>query len=40
MGRHEQEASGSEQGPVTSSCVLSNEPSGSIKGRDFLDLAA
>jgi hypothetical protein len=31
------DSSGSEWGPVAGSCEHGNEPSGSIKGREFLD---
>jgi hypothetical protein len=31
------DSSGSRQGPVTSCCEYGNEPSGSIKGGEFLD---
>jgi hypothetical protein len=31
------EAYGSEQGLATASCEHGNEPSGSMKGREFLD---
>jgi hypothetical protein len=37
VGRCELDVSGSGQGPVTSYCEHDNEPSGSIKGREFLD---
>jgi hypothetical protein len=30
-------ASGSGEGPVTGSCEPGNEPSGSLKGEEFLD---
>jgi hypothetical protein len=31
------DASGSRQGPVAGSCEHGSEPSGSIKGKEFLD---
>jgi hypothetical protein len=31
------DSSGSEQGPVAGSCEYGNEPSGCIKGGEFLD---
>jgi hypothetical protein len=31
------DAYGSRQGPVVSSCEQANDPSGSIKGSEFLD---
>jgi len=31
------DATGSGQGPMADSCEHSNEPLGSIKGREFLD---
>jgi len=37
MGRCGLDASGLEQGPVSGFCEYSNEPSGSIKGREFFD---
>jgi hypothetical protein len=37
MGRCELDSSGSGQGPMVGSFEHSNEPSGSIKGREFPD---
>jgi hypothetical protein len=37
VGRCGLDESGSRQGPVVSSCEHGNEPSGSIKGGEFLD---
>jgi hypothetical protein len=37
VGRCELDASGSGQGPVAGCCEHGNEPSGSIKGGEFLD---
>jgi hypothetical protein len=39
MGKCELNACGSEQGPVAGSCEHGNDPSGSIKGKEFLDWA-
>jgi hypothetical protein len=36
MGRCEMDSSGSGQGPVAGLCEHSNEPLGSIKGKEFL----
>jgi hypothetical protein len=35
--RCEMDASGSGYGPVAGSCEHGNEPSGSMKGREFFD---
>jgi hypothetical protein len=37
MGRCGLNASGSAQGPLAGCCEYGNEPSGSIKGGEFLD---
>jgi hypothetical protein len=37
MGGCGLDASGSGQGPVVCSCKHCNEPSGLVKGREFLD---
>jgi hypothetical protein len=37
MVRFGLDSSDSEQGPVAGNCEHGNEPSGSIKGREFLD---
>jgi hypothetical protein len=37
MGRRGLDSSGSGQGPVAGCCEHGNEPSGSIKGGEFLD---
>jgi hypothetical protein len=37
VGRCGLDSSGSGQGPFVGSCEQSNEPSGSIKGRKFID---
>jgi hypothetical protein len=36
-GKVRSECIGSGQGPMAGSCEQSNEPSGSIQGREFLD---
>jgi hypothetical protein len=38
VGRCGLDSSGSEQRPLAGSCEHGNEPSGSIKDREFLDL--
>jgi hypothetical protein len=37
VGSYRLNSSGSGEGPVTGSCEHGNEPSGSIKGGEFLD---
>jgi hypothetical protein len=37
LGRHRHGCNGSGQGPVAGSCEHGNEPSGSMKGGEFLD---
>jgi len=37
VGRCKLDTAGSGQGPVAGSCEHGNEPSGFIKGREFLD---
>jgi len=37
LGRCGLDSSGSGYGPVAGSCEHDNQPSGSIKGREFLD---
>jgi hypothetical protein len=39
MGKCGLDSSGSVQGPVAGSCIHSNEPLGSIKGREFDQLS-